>query len=193
MYATSKNCYDDDTQLMLQVAKGNKSAFIKIYHEYLPIVVSYLASLDVSSDSRMELAQEVFLRIWQHKAKFQAKSSVKTYLFGLVKMVYLEDQKQNLAASKFRKKYSREYPGCSNVVATPESDLNHSEIAHAVEKAVSRLNTRQKQAIELFYIKRLSAKEASMRAGCSIKALESRLHRARRRLCQVLTHELEEI
>jgi hypothetical protein len=47
-------------------------------------------------------------------------------------------------------------------------------------------------AVELYYLQELPQREAAVRLGLSISALETRLHRARRRLRQILNGELRE-
>ena len=58
-----KKHLDEDTQLMLQVGRGNSQAFDRLYKKYYPIVIDYLINLDGYKDSINDIAQKVFLCI----------------------------------------------------------------------------------------------------------------------------------
>lgn len=87
-----KEHLDEDTQLMLHVARGDSQAFTKIYNKYFSGVTDYIASHNSPSVAPEDIAQEVFSRIWHNRAKYQPNSSVKTFLFGYAKKVLMEEQ-----------------------------------------------------------------------------------------------------
>jgi RNA polymerase sigma-70 factor (ECF subfamily) len=72
---------DGDTRLMLKAAYGDETAYVKLYKKYFPILVNYAARLNGYQTSPEDIAQEVFVRIWEHRAKYRPYSTVKTYLF----------------------------------------------------------------------------------------------------------------
>ena len=178
---------DEDTRLMLQAADGNAQAFAKLYRKYIPIVTSYLASLNAHQNLLESLTQEVFVRIWHHRKRYHPSSTIKTYLFGYANKVLAEERK------RFRKEltvthkwFLKRHANSFDVSSGPEPKVLRAELAKTVRHAISELTNKQKQAVKIFYILGCSVDEAAERANCSTKAFESRLSRARQRLRQLL-------
>lgn len=72
--------------------------------------------------------------------------------------------------------------------ATPSDTAERDDIAAAVRAAVHALPHDLKTAILLFEYEDLSHQEIAVVIGCSVKAVETRLYRARKILREKLTH-----
>ena len=75
MRTESKFVFDEDNRLMQQAANGDSAAFDRLHKKYRSVLKDYLASFDLDHTSRDDLAQEVFLRLWQNRTAFQKKQS----------------------------------------------------------------------------------------------------------------------
>lgn len=53
-----------------------------------------------------------------------------------------------------------------------------------LERALGELSGKAREVVELCYLVELPQREAALRLGLTISALEARLHRARRQICQ---------
>jgi len=65
MVHDSKIQLDEDTRLMLKAVRDDKAAYGKLYKKYFIIVTNYIINLNGQCDSTEDLAQEVFVRVWQ--------------------------------------------------------------------------------------------------------------------------------
>jgi RNA polymerase sigma factor (sigma-70 family) len=72
----------------------------------------------------------------------------------------------------------------------PAEVLCRYDLTLLLERALGSLPANARKALELYYVLELSQREAAVRLGLSISALETRLYRARRQLRQVLSGAL---
>lgn len=129
----------------------------------------------------LDLAQETFVRIYTHRAKFRTNAKFSTWLFSIA---------LNLCRDRLRRHVARPtVPLDEAVLASagaadpsghaPDSDLLRAETAQTVRGAVEALPEPLKTAVLLCEYEDLSLAEAAGVAGCSAKAIETRLYRAR--------------
>lgn len=127
-------------------ANGDRDAFIVVYNHYQQIVFNNIARLIVQTDVVEDVLQEVFLKLWEHKHKFQDEHAVSSWLFSV---------SYNQSVSHIRKlirekKYveftlsgeSHEY------IAETEVEIENIKENILVD-AINQLPLRKKQAFEL--------------------------------------------
>jgi DNA-directed RNA polymerase specialized sigma24 family protein len=61
----------------------------------LPIITRYAAKRNGHNRLSEDIAQEVFFRVWQDRAKYQPKSAFKTFLFTYAKNVFYEHKSKS--------------------------------------------------------------------------------------------------
>lgn len=131
----------------------------------------------------LDLAQETFVRVYTHRAKFRPGAKFSTWLFSIA---------LNLCCDGIRRRRVRpamplDEAGLAAASdrmtdtsgAAPDSDLVRAETAKTVRLAVEALPEPLKTAVILCEYEDLSLVEAAGVAGCSAKAVETRLYRAR--------------
>ncbi len=127
--------------------------------------------------------QEVLKEIAGSYPSFSGGSKVTTWMFTIAKRTI----------SRFRKKAWR-YG--SRQVLGREHDAAEDEIAveppdgaferEQLEKAITQLSERQRQAVMLHYIEDLSVEQGAERMGCSVSSFKTHLLRARERLRELI-------
>ena len=72
----------------------------------------------------------------------------------------------------------------------PAQESERQDLAALLDRALGHLPESARQAVELFHLAELPQREIAFRLGLTIRALETRLHRARKQLRGVLSGEL---
>ena len=132
-----------------------------------------------------DLVQQAYFELLTGKARFDNKSSLKTFVFGVV---------QNLARSRFRRVASRlrllrdHMSGAEEPSAEPIEPAEDSEIWPAVKA----LPARQRDIIELVFCRDLTIEEASKVMGVSIGTGRVHYDRAKKALRARLLDSLVE-
>jgi RNA polymerase sigma-70 factor, ECF subfamily len=172
---------DADSSAMRRLREGEDLALNEIMERWQKRVTSYLLRLTDSEIVAIDLAQETFVRVYQSRNRYRPAGRFSTWLFAIA---------SNLARERFR--WLKRHPTASlNDTESPLSErvaaagLNPSEAvekaeqARTVHDAVMSLPDDLRDAVVLFEYEDMSYEQISAITGCSRKAVETRLYRAR--------------
>jgi RNA polymerase sigma-70 factor (ECF subfamily) len=126
-----------------------------------------------------DLMQQAYVELLSGRARFEQKSTLKTFVFGVV---------QNLARSRFRRHNTRlriidAYAAEQDEATTPqENDGNLKQVWEAVES----LPQRQRDITELVFVRDLTIEEASTVMGVSVGTGRTHYDRAKKSLAEKL-------
>jgi RNA polymerase sigma-70 factor, ECF subfamily len=172
----------EDHQLLLQVAAGDPRAFRRLIDGHAPPLVTYLTRLLRSQAEAEELAQEVFLRVWQRANEYQASFRVSTWLHRIG---------HNLAIDQLRRRKGNtevdEEREAAPQSQRPHDLLEHKQQALTLQAAMDALPLRQRTAMLLKYEQDFPNTEIAKVLDLSVDAVESLLARAKRQLKAHLT------
>ena len=178
---------DEDTRLMMKASKGDEKTYAVLYNKYFSAAARFVSSRNGQVPSAEDIAQEVFARVWENRAKYQPTAAFKTYLFGYAKIVLSERLKsQDKEAIVRNLRFSEDSVRSSAQTVQPEFKIEEDNIREVIRLAMSGLTAKQFRSVELVYYMNLPANKAAKVAGCSEKAFEKRLSRAHKYLRKAL-------
>ena len=126
-----------------------------------------------------EILQTVYMKIIEGKARFDGKSSLKTWLFSVIRRT---------AAWHCRWVRLREQlrfdPPVSDTAA--EHRIERREAAEMIVRALARISTRQRQVLELVFYHDMTVEEAASTMRVSVGSARAHYHRGKRRLVELL-------
>ncbi len=178
-----------DREAMERLAAGDDLALNGIMERWKNRLVGYLYRFTGNEAAALDLAQETFVRLYQGRLKFRVGSSFPGWLFGIA---------ANLARNHLR--WRQRHPtlpmeeaeeGASVSEVDPRLSAELSEREKAVREAVSALPPDLREALVLAEYEHLSHAEIAAIAGCSVKAVERRVSRAREILRKELSRYLQ--
>jgi RNA polymerase sigma-70 factor, ECF subfamily len=82
-----------DSELVAQAVAGDEEAFAQVVLRHQEAIKSYLYRLAACREDAEDLAQEVWIQIFTRLGTFEARSSVRTWLFTIVTRVASEDDR----------------------------------------------------------------------------------------------------
>jgi RNA polymerase sigma-70 factor (ECF subfamily) len=170
---------EQDADLMRRVAEGEAPAFRQIADRHLGSIVRYAFRLLGNREEAEEVAQETFLRAWQHARTYEPTAKLSTWLHTIA---------HNAAVDRLRKRRETASAELDDLPASgrPSLLLAHKETALAVNSALDSLAPRQRAAVSLVHYQGLSGSEAAKVLGVEVEAVESLLARGRRKLRHLL-------
>jgi RNA polymerase sigma-70 factor (ECF subfamily) len=178
----------EDKFLIEQVLKGNKNAYKLLVIRYQRPLFSFFKKFGFTSQRIEELAQEVFLKAYEHLSTFHAeKGSFSSWFFSIAK---------NLALNEIKKK-SETLEEMEVLEQLTVSDSNESidlllgrkltnEKVHAL---VMKIPNPFKIPVILSYLEELSIDEIAMIEKCSTGTVKSRIHRGKLALKNLVMNE----
>ena len=126
-----------------------------------------------------EVLQTSYLKVFSGKARFDGKSGLKTWFFGVIRRTAAESRRRNLLRSVFLGRMARLHP--DDAAAPPETarDL-------AVRSLLRKLARRQREVLELVFYQDLSIEEAAAVMAISLGSARVHYQRGKQNLRQVL-------
>jgi len=184
---------------MQRLASGHEAALNDLMERHGPKLFNYLTRCLQNEEDAADVAQEAFVRLYQNRAKFDANQRFSTWLYAiatnLVKDRYRYrtrhpqislDAENESTGSDFRESLPEHGP-------TPSDTLAAEERAEMVRRAVAALPEELRVPLLLSEYEELSHAEIGVVLGCSPKAVETRIYRARKQLRNKLGWLLEKI
>lgn len=166
---------------MLRVQQGDEAALGALMRRWELPLKRLLARIVFNARDAEELAQAAFVRVWEQRARFRAGAEFRPWLFAVG---------VNLARNRLRWWRRRPEVALEEWLEfeTPpggggaRSDLERRELAAAVQSAVAQLPLALREALVLQEYEEMSHAEIATALGCTAKAVENRIHRARGKL-----------
>jgi RNA polymerase sigma-70 factor (ECF subfamily) len=179
---------DPEVRLMLDVQEGDTAAFDQLQERYRPRVFGYFCRQLGDRMEAEDLTQEVFLRLYRSRDRYQPRARFATWVFHITQNVA-----RNALRSRRRHPFVRldplthETKNLLEVLLTDSQDapsrpLEREEVAGMVRKAVAGLAGRQRMALELHQFCDLTYAEVAAELDMTPKAAKSLLYRARNQL-----------
>ena len=133
-----------------------------------------------------DVLQTVYLKILEGKARFRGESSLKTWLFAVIRKTAAGEHRRKLIrALRMITGLDHEADDVSREEG-PASRLEKSETQRKFQAAVKSLPKRQREALHLVFYEDMSLREAAEVMGISIGSARQHYERGKKRLRETL-------
>lgn len=173
----------DDRELAVRARSGDPVAFDTLVLRKTPAVVSVARRILGDAEEARDVAQLVFIRVWESISRYDEKYSFNTWLYRIA---------TNLSIDFLRANRSREraHGATLHLVRRREESLQDeatrgleaAEIAALFEKVSDGLSEKQKAAFVLKEMEDLDSKEIAAILGCGESTVRNHLFNARKAL-----------
>ncbi len=136
-----------------------------------------LSRCDYNRAVAEDLVQQAYVELISGRARFDGRSSLKSFVFGIV---------QNLSLRRFRRLATRLRFASRQDVAEPAGEMELPDDHGGVWAAVRQLPARQRDMVELVFCRELTIAEASTIMGVSLGTGRVHYERAKSRLRELL-------
>jgi RNA polymerase sigma-70 factor, ECF subfamily len=181
-----------DFACMVRLREGDDLALNELMERWRKPLHSFILRYVGNHRDALELAEETFVRVYQHRGRFNFKSKFSTWLLTIA---------TNLCRhhTRWRKRHptisldnaaSIDEVSDKNLFASaeeiPSALASRTELAKLVKEEIEKLPHDLKTTILLFAYDNLSYAEIGEILGCTPKAVETRLYRVRKLLAKRL-------
>ena len=181
-----------DRQDMARLASGHDTALNDLMTRHAQRLFHYLIRQLRDESDAEDLAQETFVRVFQHRQKFNPTHRFSTWLYTIATNLVRDRQRWRTRHPQVSLDAENESTGgdlkdkLPATGATPEEKLIGGERAAAVRAAIAKLPEDLRTVILLFEYEEQSQQEIAAVLNCTPKAVEMRLYRARQELSDCL-------
>jgi RNA polymerase sigma-70 factor (ECF subfamily) len=186
-----------DVQDMSRLAAGHDAALNELMGRHGEKLFHYLVRSLQNEDDAADLAQETFVKIYQSRTRFDPSQKFSTWLYAIASNLVRDryrwrsrhpqvslDAESDATGDSFRDSLPGGGP-------SPNESVQVEERAEAVRVAVAALPEELRQPLLLAEYEECSHAEIGAILGCSAKAVETRIYRARQQLRASLGRLLE--
>ncbi len=178
--------------MMARVAGGDQEAFEILVNRHQTSVLNLIYRFIGDRTQAKDLAQEVFIRVWQSAKGYEPKAKFTTWIYKITTNLCLNELKSARRRRWFPfHRYDEDNEGSiedtfSDGSPTAEDLLLERERSRQISDGLQSLPYNQRMALILKRYDNLSYQEIAQILGCSVSAVESLLVRAKRTLQEKL-------
>ncbi|MCC7271941.1 MAG: sigma-70 family RNA polymerase sigma factor [Alphaproteobacteria bacterium] len=175
----------EDDLLMRRVAEGDRAALQQAYTRFHRPVVAYLVRLVRDHAVAEELASEVMIGIWRQAARYEGRSSLETWVFGIAHhkaVSWLRKRRDEGLAEGAAEALVDERPD-------PEANADERSMAGVMARLIARLPAEQQAALQLTYYQDMPLESVAAAMGCPVNTVKTRMYYARQHLKKMLASE----
>ena len=178
----------ENAELIRQISDGDQSAFSMLYVKYEARLLSYVLKQVTNRDDAQEIVQDVFVRVSRNLETLQASEKLLNWMFSIA---------SQLIAARYRENRTHlEYTSVDGVLELHEEvsltvyrvslqRAAQEELLETVSRAIDMLPDLDRRAM-LLQQEGMSYREIAQELGITEAAVKHRLHRARRKVRELV-------
>ena len=179
--ATPVDQLEADQAIITRVLQGHREEFTVLVKRYADPLYRHALCMTGSPDVAEDILQVSFVKAYQHLAEVRGRFDA--WVFRIVANG-CKDWLKNIR----RTHLSYEEDDQPSTYATPDEDLDRSELRSDLDRALAALPASLREAFVMKHVEGRSYEEMADLLGTTVGALKMRVHRAREAL-QVLLEE----
>lgn len=146
-----------------------KEEFKILFDTYFDSVRSYLFFRGAEKERASDLAQDVFLRIWEKQLDIDPKTALRL-LYKIANDMFISQYRREDLELNYRKSLKKDMSDIS-----PEEQLQYAELLANYTKALAGLSEKQRTVFLMSRMEGLKYQEIAERLNLSVKAVEKRM------------------
>jgi RNA polymerase sigma-70 factor (family 1) len=164
--------------------QGNEEMFAILFHDFYPVLFNFANRLVQDTCTAEEIAEDVFVKLWERTARFDSFQSVKAFL-------YIATRNSCLDHLKKIKRGKKHYHELLYLATATEEEVLHTiirgevlrEISHAIRQLPAHYNT----VIQMTFDEGLKAGEIAAITGMPVSTIRNQQARGLALLRKILT------
>jgi len=182
----------NELELIDRLKGGDQAAFKSIVETWQDMVYNTSLGIVQSVEDAEDVAQEVFVQVYESINQFKGDSKFSTWLYRIAVTKSLDHLRKKKRKKRFA--FLQSLFGVNEEEVRHTPDFNHpgvglenKEKASVLFKAIDKLPDNQKTAFTLHKLEGLSYQEVAEVMETTVSSVESLMHRAKGNLKKILT------
>lgn len=176
-------------QLIARAQDGDVRAFEALLAQHLPAVRRFARAFSRFDADADDLAQEALVRVYKSLRLFRYQSAFSTWLYAVVRSVFLDAAKGSAARMRTIEAPLRPEHAQSEGGQRPDEAAESEDERRRVWRALRQVAPEYRTVLVLFDIEGCTYDEVAAIEGIAVGTVKSRLHRGRERLRELLGDE----
>ncbi|HEU4407134.1 MAG TPA: sigma-70 family RNA polymerase sigma factor [Polyangiaceae bacterium] len=149
-----------------------------IFAEHAPFVLRTLRRLGVRPADVEDAAQDVFVVVHRNLGRYDAASSLRSWLFGITTRVASDYRRK----AHVRREQMTDAPPDEGAPPEQAERFERAEARALLDRALDKLDDRQREVFILYELEGLAMPDVAEAVRCPLQTAYSRLHAAREKV-----------
>ncbi|MBU3665769.1 MAG: sigma-70 family RNA polymerase sigma factor [Chthoniobacterales bacterium] len=169
--------------LMQRTREDDEAAFRELVEATEDRVFGTIVKMLGGREGAEDLAQRVYLRIWQARKRYEPTAKFSTWMFSITRRLVLNERRARARRGAVFSEPSADLPSREAVGgSSPSAEAGAAELAHAIDAALSQLPEEQRTAMILRRYDEMPYEDIASVLETTVPAVKSLLFRARETL-----------
>jgi RNA polymerase sigma-70 factor (ECF subfamily) len=180
-----------DTELVVRALSGREDGFEELVRRYQRPIVAYVYRMVGDYDSALDLAQEVFIKVYNSLGRYRPEFKFSTWIYRIAHNAAIDHlRRQGAARTEEMEVEGQEGTTFEKPLAskgpTPEQETERGERRAEIEGVVAQLSPAYRELIVLRHSHDLSYDEIAEVTGLPLGTVKNRIFRAREAMRELL-------
>jgi RNA polymerase sigma-70 factor (ECF subfamily) len=172
----------DDLDLVRRIALGDRVAMRVLYGRHHLKVHRFITSILRDAGLAEDLVNDVFFDVWTQAGRFEARSSVSTWLLGISRFKALSARRRR-REDELDDEMAEAVPDTAD---TPETVAAKSDKAGELRRCIGALTPEHRAVVDLVYYHDKSVEEVAMILEIPEATVKTRMFYARKKLSELM-------
>jgi RNA polymerase sigma factor (sigma-70 family) len=178
---------ENERVLVRRILEGDSEAFKHVVADHRRMVTHIVSRMVYDPADRADIAQEVFVRVYEHLDRFEHRSKLSTYVARIAYntcLNFVAKMRPSLLEEDVQERGGMDtFAGAG---PAPDTLAQRARIACILESEIAKLPLKHRAVLTLYHLEDLSYEEIADVLGIPVGTVKSYLFRARRVLRQRL-------
>ena len=174
----------ENGELIPRILTGDAHAYAELVHRYQHMVYTVCHRVLRNAQDAEEATQDSFVKAYQHLAGFGGNAKFSTWLYSIA-------YRTAISHGRKRQLDTTELDGLRQHPATLDSrGSDQSELRRLLDDALAKLPAEDASILGFYHLEEMSVEEIVTVTGLGASNVKVKLHRARKKLLEVLNAQL---
>lgn len=180
---------EDEQKWIAAAVKGNRLAFRRLVEKYQHYVFTIAIRIVRQRELAEEVAQDVFLKVFQTLDTFEGKSKFSTWLYTIAYRAAIDvARKKQLYTHTLEEERTRNWK--DDLHEDGLDRVNRQDLEQQLRLAIDQLEPTDASIITLYYLHEKAVREIAEITGLTETNIKTKLFRLRERLRETLSAQL---
>jgi len=172
--------------ILKEIRNKNEKVFKNFFNKHYAELVTYANSYLFDKDSSEDIVQEVFIYIWENADTLNIKSSLKGYMYSMVRNKCLNFLKSIKITDSFEL-LEFNINLITEHVFNSNSEDEKKIVYHQILKIIDTLPEKMQQVVRLKFLHNYKYSEIATELNISINTVKTQLKRAKFKITESIT------
>lgn len=168
--------------LVQRSREGCHEAYAELVRLYHPRILRFCLAWTGDPSDAEEICQDAFVRAYSALPRFVGEDRFHSWLLCIARNLCHDHHRRKSRRERRHFRWLCERREEPREIAAPDAEISGNEQLDSLRKAIAELPPRLREVVVLCGIEGLPQEECARILGCSRRAVEGRLYRARREL-----------